>query len=208
MLFHFSVLLSIVAASVNAACCAYGGDGNVVLEGVGTMNPFPADVSPSKTLLAPLFLGVSANPIAPFVMIAFMPKETPQESVAGWLITPGAAGKQILYAWSNTSATPVCSVGEGVFVASFGYCAGSPASLFPSYYRSFAIGQQQVLVFAQAGNVSTVSVTSDSCTPVSMVGLDTPLGSGAFSFDVEGGAAQAPPPGWGVPPSYCPPPPQ
>jgi hypothetical protein len=90
------------------------------------------------------------------------------------------------------------------FMPGFSMCPGGPGSAFPFYASSFLQGQQQVNWYAQSEQgAALASFTDGTCVPVAVLGMNTPIGGGAFGMTVVGGQAGAPPAGWAPPPSAC-----
>jgi len=206
-------LLAGLAASSAApfpACCAYGGAGGAVALGVGVLNAFaplaPGNGPPSgPSYAAPMAIGVSPSRL--FTSILFAAASGPDDAQAGWIITSNETN-DVIFVFSNVSASgPRCSAGvgpRGSFVGNYRLCSG-PGGLFPHALRDFRLTPAtRVGLFTQDKNVSTVAFADErACTPVSIVGTDSPFGTGAFSVDFESGVAAEPPAAWSGPPSWC-----
>lgn len=205
--FKFVLLLQLI--HVVSGFCAYGGDGTLNSYGVALINPTP-HTSPDSggvSIILPANVGLSAR--HKFSSVFFGDGSSPNDSKAGWMIqTASTTGLQKLWVWSNmTGTTPPFCVGQTStagkpFLSTFGVCAGSPGSLWPTLIRSYSIGNMPVSVFEQVGNFTRM-VLADQSVPISNYGQTSPLSSGAFSINFERGSADEPPAVYGIAPSYC-----
>ena len=204
------------ALAAFAPCCAYGGEGSAVALGMGVFDAFPPPRgSPSGAAptgapySGPLAIGISASgSFAPFATVLFAARSGPEDSVAGWIVTSNATN-DVLYAWSNAAADvpPTCVAGvgpRGAFISEYSMCAGS--GIFSRLDREYSLAPNVPMgVFAQASNASTLTFAGGAagCTPTTLLGSSSPLGTGAYSIAFESGVPEAPPSTWSAPPSWC-----
>jgi hypothetical protein len=182
--------LAAVGAVAQPACCAYGGNGAAVIDGMAVLDindGFGSRVIP---------MTLAGDPTSSSVAV-LVNASTPEEAVAGWIITQNST-MQLMTLWYNNTVgnTPVCGQGtaplDDGFVPGFAMCPGAPKSLFPTFGDSFSIGTVAVNTFTRpSGGVMANFLTSDEdCALVSLM-AGTPLNNGAFAFNAEFGQAVA-----------------
>ena len=203
------VLAAAAGAAPFAPCCAYGGSGGAVALGTGVLNAFaPTGSSGSPPsgpgYAAPMAVGIS--PTRLFSTVLFAAASGPDDSAAGWIVTSNATA-DVIYVFANVSAAgPRCSAGvgpRGSYSADYRLCGGGDT--FPRLVRDFALTPAvRVGVFAQDNNATTISLADESaCAPLSILGGQSPFGTGAWSAAFESGVAAEPPVTWSAPPAYC-----
>ena len=135
----------------------------------------------------------------------------PDSAAFGWFIT-GDQTTQTLHAYAPASpgVAAVCVVSPlsgDVFVPGFSMCPGAPNSLFPIYGASYGLGGSAVMVnvYAQppSGSRANFLPATAGCAPVSILSVNSPFGTGAWSVEIEQGSAQPPPARYFSMPSYC-----
>lgn len=80
-----------------------------------------------------------------------------------------------------------------------------PAELFPNINMAYNVGPIPIYGWNQAQNQSTAWFTDSSfgCQPTTLQGESSPMGGGAFFFNILNGSSNAAPTQWTVPPSRC-----
>jgi hypothetical protein len=204
-----------VTEAAFAPCCAYGGSGGGVAFGSGVLNAFaPPPNSPSNNPLgpsysAPMALGISTS--KSFSTILFAAASGPEDARAGWIVTSNATN-DVIYVFANVSSTgPTCAAGvapRGEMVSAYRFCGGR-GGLFKNYVSDYLLTPAtRVGVFNNAGPpsfpVTTMTFADEkACAPTTLIGAESPFGTGAFSIAFQSGVAEEPPSTWSQPPSWC-----
>jgi len=211
--------LAAAVAGAQAPCCAYGGAGAATMIADGLLVlPGPGGAPGSRASLATVSIGAGVSGGGDgflAVLVGAQQGQGPESSFAGWSITQNATG-QTLTAWYGANAgagapPPMClrsSVAfPDFFTPSVKLCCGGGGNggAFADFIGGYSIGSQRANWFGQNGTRGAMlSVTADAaCAPVTMLGPDTPLGGGAFSFAVQAGSADSAPAGWAEAPAAC-----
>jgi hypothetical protein len=159
------LVVGLPLASAFAPCCAYNGDGSVVLLGAGVLNAFSPPRSSNVPLgpayAAPMALGVSTA--GSFATVLFAAQTGPEDAVAGWIVTSNATN-DVIFTFTNITGTPQCTGGvapRGSMVPDYGMCAGS--GTFPKHSNDYKVAGLTVGVFEQSqGTTSEWRVPASS----------------------------------------------
>jgi hypothetical protein len=183
--------LAAVGAVAQPACCAYGGNGAAIIDGMGML-----DINDGRgTRLTPITLAGDPTSAAVVVLVN---ASTPEDAVAGWIITQNST-MQLMTLWynNNEAGAPYCSQGtaplDAGFVPGFAMCPGTPKGVFPIFGDSYSIGTVAVNTFTQpSGGVLANFLTSEEdCALVSLMSGCPLNNNGAFAFNAEFGQAVA-----------------
>ena len=196
-----------------APCCAFGGAGGATMLADGlVVLPGPGGVPGTRASLATVALGAGVSSGGDgFLAVLIGTQQGPESSVAGWVIVQNATGQTLTF-WHGAGGAdkPTCYSGYVAFpdyyAPSVKLCCGGGGNggAFGDYVGSYQIGSQRASWFGQNGTRSAMmSVTDAGCAPVTILGPDTPIGGGAFSFAVQGGGADNAPAAWAEAPAAC-----